>query len=184
MLTGDHPGTATAIGKEIGIIPRDFSVLLPEVANSLVKTAAEFDGMTDEEIDQMPGLPLVIARCSPNTKTRMIAALHRRNYYAAMTGDGVNDGPSLQAADVGIAMGLGGSDVAKGASDIVLTDDNFSSIVNAIEEGRRMFDNIQKFVLHLLTSNVGEVVLLVFGLCFRDSPGFCLSTLATANTVD
>ena len=82
-------------------------------------------------------------------------------------------------------MGLGGSDVAKGASDIVvLTDDNVSSIVNAIEEGRRMFDNIQKFVLHLLTSNVGEVVLLVFGLCFRGSSGFCLSTLATANTVD
>ena len=178
MLTGDHPGTATAISKEIGIIPRDFSVLLPEVANSLVKTAAEFDGMTDEEIDQMPELPLVIARCSPNTKTRMIAALHRRNCYAAMTGDGVNDGPSLQAADVGIAMGLGGSDVAKGASDIVLTDDNFSSIVNAIEEGRRMFDNIQKFVLHLLTSNVGEVVLLVFGLCFRDSSGFSVFPLS------
>ncbi|OCL02738.1 Na+-exporting ATPase [Glonium stellatum] len=178
MLTGDHPGTATAIGKEIGIIPRDFSGLSSEVANSLVKTAAEFDGMTDEEIDQMPELPLVIARCSPNTKTRMIAALHRRNRYAAMTGDGVNDGPSLQAADVGIAMGLGGSDVAKGASDIVLTDDNFSSIVNAIEEGRRMFDNIQKFVLHLLTSNVGEVVLLVFGLCFRDSSGFSVFPLS------
>ncbi|KAF2264651.1 Na+-exporting ATPase [Lojkania enalia] len=169
MLTGDHPGTATAIGKEVGIIPRDFSTLSKDVADSLVKTAAQFDAMTDAEIDAMPELPLVIARCAPHTKTRMIEALHRRKAYAAMTGDGVNDGPSLQAADVGIAMGMAGSDVAKGASDIVLTDDNFASIVNAIEEGRRMFDNIQKFVLHLLTSNVGEVVLLIFGLGFRDN---------------
>ncbi|ORY12831.1 hypothetical protein BCR34DRAFT_600317 [Clohesyomyces aquaticus] len=149
-----------------------------DVADSLVKTAAEFDGMTDEEIDAMPELPLVIARCAPNTKTCMIAALHQSKAYAAMIGDGVNDGPSLQAADVGIAMGMAGSDVAKGASDIVLTDHNFSSIVNAIEEGRRMFDNIQKFVLHLLTSNVGEVVLLVFGLCFRDKDDYSVFPLS------
>ncbi|KAF2110544.1 hypothetical protein BDV96DRAFT_615125 [Lophiotrema nucula] len=168
MLTGDHKATATAIGKEVGIIPRDFSTLPADVADSLVKTAAEFNSMSDEDIDAMPELPLVIARCAPHTKTRMIAALHRRKAYAAMTGNGVNDGPSLQAADVGIAMGMAGSDVAKDASDIVLTDDNFSSIVNAIEEGRRMFDNIQKFVLHLLTSNVGEVFLLIFSLGFRD----------------
>ncbi|KAH7135808.1 potassium/sodium efflux P-type ATPase [Dendryphion nanum] len=178
MLTGDHPGTATAIGKEVGIIPRDFSTLNKAVADSLVKTAADFDALTDDEIDAMPELPLVIARCAPHTKTRMIAALHRRKAYAAMTGDGVNDGPSLQAADVGIAMGLAGSDVAKGASDIVLTDDNFASIVNAIEEGRRMFDNIQKFVLHLLTSNVGEVVLLVFGLAFQDEAGYSVFPLS------
>jgi Na+-exporting ATPase len=94
----------------------------------------------------------------------MIEALHRRKRFAAMTGDGVNDAPSLKMADIGIAMGLNGSDVAKSASDIVLTDDNFASIINAVEEGRRMFDNIQKFVLHLLTSNVGEVILLICGL--------------------
>lgn len=178
MLTGDHPGTAAAIAREVGIIPKDTSVLPAEVADSLVKTAADFDGMTDEEIDKMPELPLVIARCAPHTKTRMIGALHRRGKYAAMTGDGVNDGPSLQAADVGIAMGLAGSDVAKNASDIVLTDDNFASIVNAIEEGRRMFDNIQKFVLHLLTSNVGEVVLLIFGLGFQDQSKFSVFPLS------
>lgn len=147
MLTGDHPGTATAIAREIGIIPEDFGTLSVEVARNMVKTAAEFDALTDKEIDALPALPFVIARCAPHTKVRMIDALHRRNRYAAMTGDGVNDSPSLKRADVGIAMGLGGSDVAKSASDIVLTDDNFQSIVHAIEEGRRMFDNIQKVKL-------------------------------------
>lgn len=160
MLTGDHPSTATAIAREVGIIPRKMGTLAPDVAAALVKPASEFDAMSDAEIDALPTLPLVIARCAPETKVKMIEALHRRNKFAAMTGDGVNDAPSLQRADVGIAMGLNGSDVAKSASDIVLTDDNFVSIVNAIEEGRRMFDNIQKFILHLLASNVGEVILL------------------------
>ncbi|KAL1868834.1 potassium/sodium eff [Paecilomyces lecythidis] len=178
MLTGDHPSTASAIAKEVGIIPKNTGAMSAEEAASLVKTAAEFDGMTEEQIDAMPTLPLVIARCAPDTKTRMIAALHRRKRYCAMTGDGVNDAPSLQASDVGIAMGMGGSDVAKSASDIVLTDDNFASIVNAIEEGRRMFDNIQKFILHLLTSNVGEVVLLVVGLAFQDRQGISVFPLS------
>ena len=178
MLTGDHPSTAAAIAKEVGIIPRNMKTLSTDVASSLVKTATEFDGMSDGEIDALPTLPLVIARCAPDTKTRMIAALHRRKGFVAMTGDGVNDAPSLQAADVGIAMGLAGSDVAKGAADIVLTDDNFASIVNAIEEGRRMFDNIQKFVLHLLTSNVGEVILLIVGLGFQDQAGFSVFPLS------
>ena len=178
MLTGDHPSTATAIAKEVGIIPRNNANMSKEENDALVMTAAEFDGMTEEEIDALPTLPLVIARCAPDTKTRMIAALHRRKRYCAMTGDGVNDAPSLQAADVGIAMGMGGSDVAKSASDIVLTDDNFASIVNAIEEGRRMFENIQKFILHLLTSNVGEVILLVIGLAFQDNSGFSVFPLS------
>ncbi|KAI9765203.1 MAG: Na+ ATPase [Candelina submexicana] len=178
MLTGDHPGTATAIAKEVGIIPRNLNSLPKDVAEALVKTATEFDGMSDEQIDGMPDLPLVIARCAPHTKTRMIGALHRRKAFAAMTGDGVNDAPSLQAADVGIAMGMAGSDVAKGASDIVLTDDNFASIVNAIEEGRRMFDNMQRFIVHLLTSNVGEVILLIIGLAFQDRAGFSVFPLS------
>ena len=179
MLTGDHPSTATAIAREVGILPSTYSSTISiEVASALVKTAAEFDAMNDNELDALPTLPLVIARCAPSTKTRMIAALHRRQAFCAMTGDGVNDAPSLQAADVGIAMGLAGSDVAKGASDIVLTDDNFSSIVNAIEEGRRMFDNIQKFILHLLTSNIAEVILLIVGLGFQDEGGFSVFPLS------
>lgn len=178
MLTGDHPSTARAIAREVGIIPADFGTLPADVARSMVKTAAEFDALTNEEIDQLPALPFVIARCAPNTKVRMIDALHRRGRYAAMTGDGVNDSPSLKRADVGIAMGLAGSDVAKSASDIVLTDDNFESIVNAVEEGRRMFDNIQKFILHLLVSNVGEVILLIIGLAFRDRDNFSVFPLA------
>ena len=144
----------------------------------MVKTGAEFDKLTDEEIDRLPALPFVIARCSPDTKTKMIAALERRNRYAAMTGDGVNDAPALHDANVGIAMGMNGSDVAKNAADIVLADDNFASIINAIKEGRRMFDNIQKFILHLLVSNVGEVILLIIGLAFQDANGFSVFPLA------
>lgn len=178
MLTGDHPATASAIAKEIGIIPRNLNILPPDVAAAIVKKATDFDNMTDEEIDALPELPLVIARCAPSTKTRMIEALRRRGLFMAMTGDGVNDAPSLSKADVGIAMGLAGSDVAKSAAKIVLTDDKFNSIVSAIREGRRMFDNIQKFVLHLLTSNVGEVILLIAGLGFQDSTGFSVFPLS------
>jgi Na+-exporting ATPase len=171
MLTGDHPETAKAIAKEVGIIPRNMGVLPDNVAQSIVVKATDFDKMTEDEIDALEELPLVIARCAPDTKTRMIEALRRRGAFMAMTGDGVNDAPSLSRADVGIAMGSG-SDVAKSASKIVLTDDKFNSIVSAIREGRRMFDNIQKFVLHLLTSNVGEVILLIAGLGFIDNSGF------------
>merc|ERR1712000_259118 len=129
--------------------------LAPDVAAAIVKTAAEFDKMSDAEIDALPTLPLVVARCAPETKVRMIEALHRRKKFAAMTGDGVNDSPSLKLADVGIAMGLNGSDVAKSA-----------------------FDNVQRFVLHLLTSNVGEVILLICGLGFLDSTGFSVFPLS------
>lgn len=171
MLTGDHPATATAIAREVGIIPRNLSILPSAMADSVVLKATDFDKLSDAEIDALDELPLVIARCAPDTKTRMIEALRRRKAFMAMTGDGVNDAPSLSNADVGIAMGSG-SDVAKSAAKIVLTDDKFNSIVAAIREGRRMFDNIQKFILHLLTSNVGEVITLVVGLAFKDASGF------------
>lgn len=169
MLTGDHPGTARAIAAQVGIIPARMDELAADVAKAMVMTAGQFDKLSDDEIDALPTLPSVIARCAPTTKVRMIDALHRRGKYAAMTGDGVNDSPSLKRADVGIAMGEAGSDVAKDASELVLTDDNFASIINGIEEGRRIFDNIQKFVLHLLAENVGLALTLLIGLVFKDA---------------
>ncbi|KAG0023412.1 Na+ ATPase [Podila clonocystis] len=170
MLTGDHPSTAAAIAKEVAIIPEDAIVH----NNPLIMTAAQFDAMSDEDVDRLAELPRVVARCSPNTKVKMIEALHRRNLFATMTGDGVNDSPSLKAADVGIAMGQSGSDVAKQAADIVLTDDNFSTIVQAVAEGRRMFANIQKFVQHLMSANVAEIVVLIIGLAIKDKDGHAL----------
>ncbi|KAL8913039.1 MAG: hypothetical protein Q9171_002107 [Xanthocarpia ochracea] len=178
MLTGDHPATARAIAAQVGIIPSNSSAIAKDVADAMVMTASQFDKLSDDDIDRLPVLPLVIARCSPNTKVRMIEALHRRQCFAAMTGDGVNDSPSLKRADVGIAMGQAGSDVAKDASDIVLTDDNFASILNAVEEGRRMFDNIQKFVLHLLAENIAQACTLLIGLAFKDSSGLSVFPLA------
>lgn len=168
MVTGDHPSTAKAIAQEVGILPHNLYHYSEDVVQAMCMTANEFDNLTDEQIDNLPVLPLVIARCAPQTKVRMIDALHRRDKFCAMTGDGVNDSPSLKKADVGIAMGLNGSDVAKDASDIVLTDDNFASILNAIEEGRRMAANIQKFILQLLAENVAQAIYLMVGLCFMD----------------
>lgn len=185
MLTGDHLKTATTIAREIGILgPHVPGSNLP----SAVMTAPEFDALSDTQLDELAVLPLVVARCSPTTKLRMLDTLHRRGKYCVMTGDGVNDSPALKGADVGVAMGLNGSDVSKEAADMVLTDDNFASIVSAIREGRRLFDNIQKvcsisisitlptltytqFLLHLLISNIAQVVLLLIGLAFKDSNG-------------
>ncbi|KAL2827398.1 hypothetical protein BDW59DRAFT_57112 [Aspergillus cavernicola] len=178
MVTGDHPGTAKAIAQQVGILPADMSTIGADVADAMVMTAAQFDKLSEEEIDDLPTLPLVIARCAPQTKVRMINALHRRGRFAAMTGDGVNDSPSLKHADVGIAMGQAGSDVAKDASDIILTDDNFASILNAVEEGRRIFDNIQKFVLHLLAENIAQACTLLIGLAFKDRDGQSVFPLA------
>jgi Na+-exporting ATPase len=182
MLTGDHIGTAAAIAAEVGITK---SV---KAGRGEVMAGGDFDKMTEAQIDALPELPLVLARCSPTTKVRMVQALHRRKAFAIMTGDGINDSPALKLADIGIAMGINGSDVAKQAADMVLADDNFASIVRAIKEGRRLFDNIQvcravlentcpaddfiqKFLLHLLSSNIAQVVLLMVGLAFKDSDG-------------
>ncbi|KAJ2662061.1 hypothetical protein IW148_003109 [Coemansia sp. RSA 1199] len=187
MLTGDHPQTAAAIARQVGILHDEDDVdakagehqAIP--LGPLVMTAREFDRLSDEEIDALPELPHVIARCSPDTKVKMIEAMHRRNGIVAMTGDGVNDSPSLKFADVGIAMGLTGSDVAKQASEIILTDDNFATIVRAIREGRRVFSNIQRFCCALISGNVAELVCLIIGLAFKDKLGetiFPLSPVA------
>ncbi|KAK8087603.1 hypothetical protein PG997_002564 [Apiospora hydei] len=171
MLTGDHPETAKAIAIEVGILPSKTGRLSADVAAAMVMTAGQFDALSDDEIDRLPVLPLVIARCAPSTKVRMIEALHRRGKFCAMR------------ADVGIAMGQAGSDVAKDASDIVLMDDNFASIVSAIEEGRRIFDNIQKFVLHVLAENIAQAGTLLVGLVFKDASGLSVFPLAPVQII-
>lgn len=179
MLTGDHLATATAIAKQIGIVPKDTGMLSKEAADNLVMTASHFDKLSEDEIDNLAVLPTVIARCSPQTKVRMIEAIHRRGRLTAMTGDGVNDAPSLKLADIGIAMGQAGSDVAKDASDLTLSDDNFASITNAIAEGRRLADNIQAFVLHLLCQNICQACVLLIGLVFKDETGLSVFPLSS-----
>ncbi|KXJ90570.1 sodium transport ATPase [Microdochium bolleyi] len=183
MLTGDHPETAKAIAIEVGILPSRMDLVRADIAYAMVMTATQFDALTDQQVDELPVLPLVIARCAPQTKVRMIEALHRRKKFCAMTGDGVNDSPSLRRADVGIAMGQAGSDVAKEASDVVLADDNFASIVAAIEEGRRIFDNIQKFILHVLAENIAQAGTLLVGLAFKDSRGLSVFPLAPVQII-
>lgn len=143
MLTGDHIRTATAIAEEVGIVGRGLNTT-GSAATGEVMLASDFDKLSDDDLDRLEKLPLVVARCSPTTKVRMVQALHRRQAFCIMTGDGINDSPALKLADIGIAMGLNGSDVAKQAADMVLADDDFASIVRAIQEGRRLFDNIQK----------------------------------------
>ncbi|KAJ3165512.1 Na+ ATPase [Geranomyces variabilis] len=162
MATGDHARTAAAIAKQIGIFR-------PGEEKDGVWSAHAFDKLSDDQIDALPRLPVVISRCAPKTKVRLVAALHRRGKFVAMTGDGTNDAPALKAADVGVAMGLTGSDVAKNASDIVLTDDEFGTIVAAVREGRRMFENITKFSMYFLCGNVAEVIAMVVGLAVRGS---------------
>tara|TARA_R110002049_G_scaffold50370_3_gene143097 strand:- start:138753 stop:141488 length:2736 start_codon:yes stop_codon:yes gene_type:complete len=146
MITGDSPKTAGAIANQIGL-NMDRAV-----------TGSELMTMSDEQLSDTVKSNVLFARTTPEHKLRIVTALQGHGEIVAMTGDGVNDAPALKKADIGIAMGNRGTDVAKGASDIVLTDDNFSSIVGAIEEGRRQYDNIQKFVRYLLSSNTGEVV--------------------------
>ncbi|ORZ40934.1 hypothetical protein BCR44DRAFT_1424069 [Catenaria anguillulae PL171] len=141
VITGDHPATAAAIARQIGVLPAS-ATAGSDQERKLVMTSTQFDPMTDEQLDALAELPLVIARCSPETKVKMIQALHRRDRYVAMTGDGVNDAPAIAYADVGIAMGMGGADVTKQAADISLTDDNIATIVVALIIGLVFHDGL------------------------------------------
>jgi Ca2+-transporting ATPase len=150
MITGDHRETAVAIAEELGMLEKESKVL----------TGAELDDLKEKQFDDMVEKVTVYARVSPEHKVRITDAWKKKGTVIAMTGDGVNDAPALKRADIGVAMGITGTDVTKEASDMVLTDDNFATIVAAIEEGRTIYDNIRKFVLYLLSCNIGEVIVI------------------------
>ena len=154
MITGDHPHTAARIAADLGIA----------AAGSRVVTGAELEALDDDARAAAVREVSVYARVAPEHKLRIVDALHADGRIVAMTGDGVNDAPALKAADIGVAMGVAGTDVAKEAADMILADDNFATIVSAVREGRGIFANIRKFLRFLLSSNIGEVFTMFFGV--------------------
>jgi Ca2+-transporting ATPase len=149
MITGDHKLTAVAIAKELGLLKQ-----------GKVLSGADLDNLTDEQFEKIADQVDVYARVSPAHKLRVVTALAKQGHVVAVTGDGVNDAPALKKADIGIAMGITGTDVSKEAAGMVLTNDNFASIVAAVEEGRGIYDNIKKYLMYLLSSNIGEILLM------------------------
>lgn len=161
MITGDHVVTASAIAKQLGILQEGDQAI----------TGVELDAMTDSELDEQVENISVYARVSPENKIRIVKSWQRKGQVVSMTGDGVNDAPALKAADIGCAMGITGTDVAKGAADMTLTDDNFATIVDAVREGRGIYANIKKVVGFLLGTNIGEVILVFMAmLMWHESP--------------
>ena len=161
MITGDHVVTASAIAKELGILEE----------GDMAITGSQLDAMTERELDEQVEHISVYARVSPENKIRIVKAWQRKDQIVSMTGDGVNDAPALKAADIGCAMGITGTDVAKGASDMTLTDDNFATIVEAVREGRGIYANIRKVIGFLLGTNIGEIILVfVAMLLWHKSP--------------
>jgi Ca2+-transporting ATPase len=161
MITGDHKLTAVAIAQELGILKE----------GGMALTGAEVDKLGDEEFEALVGNIDVYARVSPAHKLRVIEALAKKGNVVAMTGDGINDAPALKRSDIGIAMGITGTDVTKETADMVLTDDNFASIVAAVEEGRHIFGNVKKYLVYLLSCNLGEILLMAVAILFGTAFG-------------
>jgi Ca2+-transporting ATPase len=153
MITGDHITTALAVAKELGIAKKGKSL-----------KGQDIEKLSDEDLDQVTDETEVYARISPEHKLRIVSSLMKKDNIVAMTGDGVNDAPALKKADIGVAMGIKGTDVSREASDMILTDDNFASIVSAVEEGRSIFQNIRKYLVYLLSGNLGTVFALTIAL--------------------
>ena len=171
MITGDHKNTAIAIAKDLGILEDPTQAI----------SGIELDQMSDEEFSENIENIRVYARVSPENKVRIVKTWRSKGKVTAMTGDGVNDAPALKSADIGVAMGITGTEVAKGAADMILTDDNFATIVNAVREGRTIFSNIKKAIFYLLSSNVGEIVTILLGtLLFKFILGANVGTPLTA----
>jgi len=168
MITGDHPVTAGVIAAELGVSN-----------DRKVCTGADLGTMTDDVLRSTVQETSVYARVSPDQKLRLVKALQQSNAIVAMTGDGVNDAPALRTADIGVAMGIAGTDVSRQAADIVLVDDNFATIVSAVEEGRAIFANIRKFLRYLLASNMGEVMTMFFGVLLAKQIGLSASAPGT-----
>ena len=156
MVTGDHKFTAKAIGEELGILGEGDRIIDEE----------EFGDYTEEKLAEEIEKIKVFARVSPEHKVNIVDALKKNDHIVAMTGDGINDAPSLKRADIGLAMGITGTDVSKEASDMILTDDNFATIVKAIRQGRVIYDNLKKFILFLLSCNISEVLLMFIAIVF------------------
>jgi Ca2+-transporting ATPase len=151
MITGDHPLTAAAIGRDLGLVGEEARVV----------TGAQLGELDDAGLDASVREASIYARVSPEHKIRIVQALQRQGQVVAMTGDGVNDAPALKQADIGVAMGIAGTDVTKDAADMILRDDNFATIVGAVREGRVVFDNIRKFIRNILSGNLAEVSVMV-----------------------
>ena len=156
MITGDYKDTAVAIARDLGLVG--------ENEDEAVLTGTELSNMSDEELAAKVGTTAVYARVSPEHKVKIVEALRKQDAICAMTGDGVNDAPALKQADIGVAMGITGTEVAKGAAGMILTDDNFATIVAAVEEGRIIYANIRKFVGFLLSCNIGEILVIFLSL--------------------